>query len=93
MLEKIKLALRIKTTAFDIELGDLIAAAKADLILSGVLTAKVTDADVLIIRAVILYVKSHFGLDNADSEKYQLAYDSLKNHLCLSTEYTVEAVV
>jgi len=88
MLEKIKLALRIKTTAFDTEINDLIAAAKADLIFSGLLVAKVIDTDTLIIRAVTLYVKSNFGLDNNDSEKYQQAYESLRAHLALSRDYT-----
>lgn len=89
MLEKVKLALRIKADAYDSELADLIAAAKADLALSGILQAKIDEEiDSLILRAVTLYAKSHFGLFNADSEKYQRAYDSLKTHLCLSSEYT-----
>jgi hypothetical protein len=92
VLEKIKIALRIKNTAFDTEIADLIASAKSDLILSGVLEDKVTDTDSLIIQAVKLYAKAHFGIDNTDSEKYQSRYDSLKAHLCLSAKYT-EAVV
>jgi uncharacterized phage protein (predicted DNA packaging) len=93
MLDKIKEALRIKnTTAFDSEITDLISAAKADLVLSGILESKISDTDPLIIRSIILYAKSHFGIDNTESEKYQAAYNSLKTHLCLSSEYT-EAVV
>jgi hypothetical protein len=92
MLEKIKLALRIKSSAYDAEITDLIGGAKAELKLSGILESKIIDTDVLIIRAVTLYCRAHFGLDNPDSEKYQAAYNSLKTHLCLSTEYTVEAV-
>ena len=75
------------------EVQDIIDTAKADLILSGVLTAKVIDTDMLIKRAIIFYAKSNFGLDNKDSEKNQAAYDALKTHLCLSLEYTVEEVV
>ena len=44
--------------------------------------------DPLIKRAVSLYAKAHFGLDNADSEKYMAAFTSLKTHLTLSAEYT-----
>jgi hypothetical protein len=88
MKEKIKLALRIKNSAFDDEITDLIDAAKADLKLSGVLQDKITDTDILIIRAVTLYAKAHFGLDSEDGDKYCKAYESLKNHLCLSAEYT-----
>jgi hypothetical protein len=90
MLEKIKAALRSKTTDVGIieEINDLINEAKADLILSGLSETKVIDSDALIIRAVKFYAKAHFGLDNPDSDKYQARYDSLKEHLCLSTDYT-----
>ena len=93
MLEDIKKALRISTTLLDDEIIDIIESAKADLKLSGVLENKITDIDPLIKRAVIIYAKASFGLDNKDSEKYQRSYDSLKNHLTLSIEYTVEEVI
>lgn len=93
LTDDIKLALRIKTTAYDAEVNDLIGAAQADLKTSGILDTKTTSDDTLIKRAVTLYAKSHFGLDNEDSGKYQIAYDSLRNHLCLSTEYTEVADV
>ncbi len=88
MLQKIKLSLRIKNTSFDIEVQSLIDAAKKDLTLSGVNEAKVVSTDPLILRAVTLYAKAHFGLGNDDSEKYVAAYESLKTHLSLSAEYT-----
>ncbi len=98
LLADIKQILRIKTTALDTEVNDLIDSAKADLILSGILKSKteediINGYDPLIKRAIIFYVKANFGLDNTDSEKYQKAYDSLKIHLTLSQEFTVEAVV
>ena len=92
MLEDVKRALRVSTAYFDADVQDLIDAAKADLVLSGVLSAKIVDTDSLIKRAVILYSKSNFGLDNVDSEKYMASYTSLKVHLTLSQEYTVEVV-
>ena len=92
MLEDVKRALRVSTAYFDVDVQDLIDAAKADLVLSGVLSAKIVDTDSLIKRAVILYSKSSFGLDNVDSEKYMASYMSLKVHLTLSQEYTVEVV-
>lgn len=88
MLQKIKLSLRIKNTSFDIEVQSLIDAAKKDLTLSGVNEAKVVSTDPLILRAVTLYAKAHFGLGNDGSEKYVAAYESLKTHLALSSEYT-----
>lgn len=94
LIDDVKTANRVKTTDSGIvgELQDLIDAAKADLILSGLLSSRVIDTDLLIKRAVILYSKANFGLSNADSEKYQEAYDSLKIHLALSQEYTTEVV-
>lgn len=89
MLEESKQALRIKTDAFDTEISGLIAAAKSDLRLSGVSETKVDDeSDPLIKRAVLLYVKAHFGWNNPDSERLQQAYYMLKVHLTLSQEYT-----
>lgn len=88
MLEEIKRDLRIRNANLDGEVQDLIDGAKQDLILSGVIESKVIDTDPLIKRGVSLYAKAHFGLDNADSEKYMAAFTSLKTHLTLSAEYT-----
>lgn len=84
MLESVKLALRISTSAFDAELNDMIDAAKADLRLCGVLNVEETDP--LIKRAVILYCKSNFGTDQ-NSEKYQRSYDMLKSSLWMAGDY------
>lgn len=93
MLNDIKTTLRISNTAYDVEIIDLIEAAKADLILSGVLSNKVTETDPLIKRAITIYCKANFGLNNPDVEKLQQSYNMLKIHLTLSTEYTTEAVI
>lgn len=87
MLESIKLALRIKSSAFDLEILDLINAAKLDLRLSGII--KFDEEDHLILQAVKTYCKANFGLDNKDSEKYQASYESLKQHLSLCGDYNV----
>ena len=93
ILDDIKIALRISNTAYDSEINDLIAAARADLMLAGILLAKANDdTDPLIKRAITVYVKANFGWNNPDSEKLQQSYDMLKAHLALSQEYTVEAV-
>lgn len=88
LIDDVKQSLRITNTALNTEIQDLIDSAKADLELSGVLVDKIVDTDTLIKRAITLYSKSNFGLDNPDSEKYQASYLSLKTHLCLSQEYT-----
>lgn len=90
LLDDIKISLRVGTAALDGEIGDLIDAVKTELILSGILSAKVDDeSDALIKRAVTLYCKANFGYNNPDAEKLQRSYDLLKSHLALSAEYTV----
>ena len=87
MLESIKLALRIKSSAFDTEINDLIESAKLDLKISGIVN--VVETDPLIVQAIKIYCKANFGLDNKDSEKYQKSYDMLKQHLALCGDYNV----
>ena len=88
MLEKVKLALRIKVTSLDSEITDLIEACKIDLSISGIKV--ISETDPLIQRAIIVYCKANFGLDNKDSEKYQLSYDMLKQSLALCSDYNTE---
>lgn len=93
ILNDIKTALRISNTVYEGEILDLIAAARADLMLAGILPVKANDdTDPLIKRAITVYVKAHFGWNNPDSEKLKQSYDMLKAHLVLSQEYTKEAV-
>lgn len=88
-LAELRKTLRINHSRFDSEISDLVAAAGADLRLGGISEIKAEDVtDPLIRRAITLYVKAEFGLDNADSGKYRESYDMLKRHLMLSTEYT-----
>lgn len=82
-------ALRINHPKHDDEIIDLIAAARADLRgIGGIKAEKVYDeSDPLIKRAITAYVKSEFGLDNSDADKYRASYEALKKHLMLSSEY------
>lgn len=94
MLNDVKLALRVSGTTFDGEINDLINAAKAELVLSGVLQAKATDTtNPLIRRAIVYYCKAHFGFDNPDSDRLKTAYEQLKGHLSLSVGYKDDEVV
>ena len=88
ILEKVKLALRIRSNAYDIDIYDLIESAKLDLSISGV--KKIDEEDPLIQQAIKTYCKANFGLDNKDSEKYQKSYDMQKQHLSLCGDYNVE---
>ncbi len=91
MLEKIKGILRISDDDFNIEITGLINACKADLKLAGIV--KDSDTDPLIERAISIYCKANFGIDNPDFDKYNTSYNMLKNHLAVSKEYTTEEVI
>lgn len=89
MLDDVKVALRVYHTIVDSEITDLIAAARQDLILSGVSAAKAnSNTDPLVKRAIITYTKAHFGYDNPDADRLIMAFDRLKSHLTLSGDYT-----
>lgn len=81
----VKSAIRVTSITMDDEIEDIIAACKMDLIMSGIINVEETDP--LIKRAIIIYSKASFGMDNPDSEKYMASYDSLKKHLSLCGEY------
>lgn len=85
MLNSIKKVLRISETnqSYNDEINDLILAAKDDLKISGIASSLIDDNDPLIKRAIITYVKAHFGYDNPEADRYSLAYESLKTHLSL----------
>lgn len=85
MLEKIKLSLKIKSKLFDDDIKDLIDEAKADMNISGI--SNIKDDDPLIRQAIKTYCKAKFWADNKDSEKYQLSYELLRDHLSLCGEY------
>lgn len=85
MLEKVKMALRIKNDAYNDELNDLIASAQMDLGVAGVVIPEELDA--LVTRAIITYCKVHFGLpDGAD--RLKRSYDEQKAQLVTCTGYT-----
>lgn len=85
MLETVKMALRITTTAYDSELTYLIEAAKLDLGIAGVALPEETDA--LVTRAVVTYCKMSFGLPE-DYERLKASYDEQKAQLSNATGYT-----
>lgn len=84
-LEKVKIALRIVTEAFDSELSDLILAAQLDLGIAGVLVPSALDA--LVTRAIITYCKMNFGLPE-DYDRLKKSYDEQKAQLVTATNYT-----
>ena len=85
MLDKVKMALRITTNAYNDELNDLIAAAELDLGVAGVVLP--AEIDALVTRAIITYCKMHFGIPE-DADRLKLSYDEQQAQLVTATGYT-----
>lgn len=85
MLEKVKLALRVTTDAFDSELQELIEAAKLDLGIAGVVVPEEVDA--IVSRAITTYCKIHFG-EPDEYDRLKASYDEQKAQLSMATGYT-----
>ena len=85
MLDKVKMALRISTNAYNDELNDLIAAAQQDLGIAGVVVPD--EIDEIVTRAIITYCKMSFGLPE-DYDRLKRSYDEQKAQLSTATGYT-----
>lgn len=92
MLDAVKLALRISTNAFDSELLQLIAAAKTDLGIAGVVVPVTTESDLdqILQRAIITYCKLNFGEQDRIEmyDRLKASYDEQKAQLSMATGYT-----
>ena len=86
MLEKVKLALRVTTNAYDSELTALISAAQSDLQIAGVVLP--SPLDEVVEQAIKTYCKIHF-LDLSDGEfaRLKASYDEQKAQLNTATGY------
>lgn len=86
LLNKVKLALRIKTDAFDEELNELMMAAATDLGIAGVIV-KSENPEPILSRAIITFCKMSFGLPD-DYDRLKASYDEQKAQLSNATGYT-----
>lgn len=84
-LDKVKMGLRIKTSAYDEELADLITAAQLDMGIAGVVIPSTLDE--IVTRAIITYCKMSFGLPE-DYDRLKRSYDEQKAQLVTATGYT-----
>lgn len=85
LINDVKMALRVTTTAFDSEITDLIDAAVADLGIAGV--EAIDTADALVKRAVITYCRANFGTPD-EYDRLKASYDEQKAQLGMATGYT-----
>lgn len=85
MLAATKLALRIKTDAFDDQLTTLLTSAMLDLGVAGVVIPD--ELNVLVQTACITYVRMHFGQTD-DYDRLKKSYDEQKAQLATCTGFT-----
>ena len=85
MLQIVKLAMRLSTTAYDDEIKNLIQAACGDLGIVDI-TASSDETDPLIQRAIITYCRLHFGTPE-DFDRLKASYDEQKAQLMTKTGY------
>lgn len=85
MLDLVKIALRITSTAYDTELTELIKAAQQDLGITDI--AVIDTSDALTARAIITYCKMHFG-DPENYDRFKASYDEQKAQMSMSSQYT-----
>ena len=85
ILDKVKMGLRISTTAYDEELADLINAARLDLGIAGVTVS--SELDEIVTRAIITFCKMSFGVPE-DYDRLKKSYDEQKAQLVTATGYT-----
>lgn len=90
LLDKVKMACRVTTTAYDEELSDLICAGVRDIGITDVrqeLLENVNQLPPLIQRAVITYCRLNFGQPD-DYDRLKRSYDEQKAQLLMSSAYT-----
>ena len=85
MRDKVKMALRIVTDAYDDEIDSLIAAAKSDMGIAGVVVP--SELDDIVGLAVTTYCKLHFGSPD-EYDRLKASYDEQKAQLSMATGYT-----
>ena len=91
LLDKVKAACRVASNAYDEELTDLIESGLADMGITDIKSAVLTDSDPdpLIRKAVITYCRMNFGYqDELAYERLKASYDEQKSQLLMSGSYT-----
>lgn len=90
LLERVKTACRVTSSAYDDELTGLIEAALADIGITDVRADLLTadDPEPLIARAVVTYCRMNFGyVAVEDYNRLKASYDEQKSQLLMSSTY------
>lgn len=98
LIDDVKIRLRVKNTAFDTEITDLIEYAEQDLLASGMKQSVIDafildpDSDKLVKECVVTYVKANFGYNNPDRDGLKESYQMIKTDLLLDQDYYEDVV-
>ena len=87
MLDRVKLALRVTTDAFDSELEALIQSAQLDLGIVDINEDQIDEPNALVELAIVTYCKMHFG-EPDEYDRLKASYDEQKAQLITSSRYT-----
>lgn len=85
LIEQARMAARVKTNAFDKQIGALLSAAMLDMGVAGVKIPAQYDA--LVSQAAITYFLMHFGQPD-EYDRLKKSYDEQKAQLSMATGYT-----
>ena len=91
LLDDVRVACRVASTAFDNELTDLISSALDDLGITDIKATMLTQTspEPLIKQAVITYCKMNFGFQSDGYySRLKASYDEQKAQLLMSSPYT-----
>lgn len=94
LLDKVKVACRVTSDAYNDELTDLISAALADIGIPDINADLLTDTESLmplVQRAVITYCKMNFGYATLAEDQYgrlKASYDEQKAQMLMNSNYT-----
>ena len=84
ILSDIKTSLHITNSANDADIADVISACKLDLKKAGVIT--ISEIDALTKQAIKLYCRGYFNYQG-EGERWQKAYDGLRDSMALCGDY------
>lgn len=90
LLDDVKVTCRVTSTAFDVELGDLIEAAFADLGITDISESLLTENSCppLVKRAVLTYCKMNFGqVEDGVYDRLKASYDEQKAQMLMNSLY------
>lgn len=93
LLDKVKVACRVTSAAYDDELSDLISAALEDMGITDINPSVLTDDDAainpLVRQAVVTFCRMYFGTPSTDVfTRLKESYDEQKAQMLMSSEFT-----